>query len=786
MKNENNTNTIWPSIISKQMIKKVDNNEVVPFMYLKNSIILPGWSVNLIVDGKDDVKIINDAIKNKSNLALVFYKNDKDNNTSNIGLLCNILHSWQFDENLLSLAVEGLQRIEIIKIKDSIKKNHAEIRRINPEDDKNVEIEALSRNTLNLFKKVSEFEGKFSKITLGQILKNNNPNMLSDAIVQFIDVNFKEKLDFLETLDTKKRLEMVNSKLIKELNILEAEKKIESSVKKEINQEQREIILREKLKAIEKELGISKDKKEYDDFEFKIKDAKMPINTEKKALKELARLKKNNSFSPETGYIRSYIESLIELPWSIKTKDELKPQKARKILDEDHYGLNKAKERVLEFLAVQKLTHGKNKSNIMCFIGPPGTGKTSVGKSIARALKRKFTRISLGGIRDEAEIRGHRRTYIGAMPGRIINGIKNAGTKNPVFMLDEIDKIGNDFRGDPSAALLEVLDPEQNNSFSDHYIEEPFDLSEVFFITTANIADTIPAPLRDRMEIIEFPGYTDYEKLQISKKHLINRVIKNSGLSPSQFNITDSALNSIIHKYTREAGVRNLERKLTEVARKIALKITEKRNIKNITIDESSISDYLGPEKFLETFREKKDEIGIATGLAWTPVGGEIILIESAIFPGNGKLILTGQLGKVMEESAQTALSYIKKISGHLKIDTDLFNKNDIHIHVPQAAVSKDGPSAGIAMAATLASILTRKKLKKEIAMTGEITLSGKILEIGGLKEKVLAAHRAGIKKIILPKNNKKDLIDIPKEITKELKFIFIDRIDDGLKEVLI
>jgi len=547
---------------------------------------------------------------------------------------------------------------------------------------------------------------------------------------------------------------------------------------------QKEMVLREQLKTIQKELGIDDEQGEVEEFRRKIKIAKMPSETEEKIMKELNRFAKLSQYNPEASYLRTYLEWIADLPWNKKSKEEVDLKKAEKILNADHYGLSTVKERIIEYLAVNKLV-GKIKGPILCFIGPSGTGKTSIGRSIARALSRKFVKVSLGGIRDEAEIRGHRRTYVGALPGRIIQGINNAKTRNPVFMLDEIDKIGVDFRGDPSAALLEALDPEQNKDFSDHYLEVPFDLSDVFFITTGNVFDTIPPALLDRMEIIRFTGYTEEEKLKIARIHLLPKLFKNHGLDRQRVSLTEDVIRKIIRNYTHEAGVRELERELASILRKVAKKVVDGKKGK-INLEEKDVHEYLGPEKYIPWAKESKNEIGVATGLAWTQSGGEILAIESTAMPGKGKLILTGQLGEVMKESAQAALSYIRSQARKLAIADKFFSNHDFHIHIPEGAVPKDGPSAGVALATSLISTITKKPVSKDVGMTGEITLRGKVLEIGGVKEKVLAAHRAGLKKIILPENNKKNLLkDVPDEIRKDMKFVYVKSLDGVLKEAL-
>ncbi len=767
--------------MSNFLIKK--ERRIYPCIILRKAVVFPVEKMPLILKGVEAIGAVNSALKQEGEIVLAFQKNEEQ---SQIGVIAQILQSWQLSPVIVGITVEGLKRVKISRVFFEAGVSKAEIETVPEEKEITTELEALARSVFDQFKNLIQMEGTLPLMIAAELQKEYVPaERVSDIVASALRMDFSEKLKLLETLDLKKRLEYLNKKIADEINILEMERKIQREVRKKLTKEQREIILREQMKAIEKELGIFEEEKEYTELEKKIKAAKMPKETETKALKELYRLRTMPPFAAEAPYIRTYLDWMVELPWNIRTKSELNLKKAKLILDEDHYGLSKAKERVLEYLAVQKLTKGKGRGTIMCFVGPPGTGKTSVGKSIARALGRKFVRISLGGIRDEAEIRGHRRTYVGALPGRIIQGIKNAGAKNPVFMMDEIDKIGADFRGDPSAALLEVLDPEQNSTFSDHYLEAPFDLSEVFFITTANILDPVPPALRDRMEVIEFPGYTDEEKFYIAKKFLLPRALKESGLDFKRLLISDEAIKKIIAKYTREAGVRNLERKLHEIARKVAKKIAEGKAKKKIIVDEKNLFDYLGPEEFLITMREAKDEIGIATGLAWTPVGGDIILIETALVPGRGQLMLTGQLGDIMQESAKAALSYIRSKSRELKFDKDFYRKFDIHIHVPSGAIPKDGPSAGIAIATALASVLTKKQVKKEVGLTGEITLSGKVLEVGGIKEKVLAAYRAGVEVVVLPKDNEKNLIDVPEEIRKKMKFKFVKHMDEVLEIAL-
>ncbi|MCL4386794.1 endopeptidase La, partial [Patescibacteria group bacterium] len=597
-----------------------------------------------------------------------------------------------------------------------------------------------------------------------------------------LDLKPQERQGLLEETNVRKRLEKVTDYLAREIKILEIERRIATKTQERFEKGAREAMLRERLKTIEKELGEEEggEVKEYVD---KIKKAGMNEEVEEKAIKEARKLGQMNQFNPEAAYIRNYLDWLVTLPWDRESKNNVAIKSAEKILNEDHYGLKKAKERIVEYLAVHKLA-GKMKGPILCFAGPPGVGKTSIGKSIAKALGRKFVRVSLGGIRDEAEIRGHRRTYVGALPGRIIQGIKDADTKNPVFMLDEIDKVGADFRGDPSSALLEALDPEQNNQFSDHYLEVPFDLSDVMFITTANVLDTIPPALRDRLEIINFAGYTLDEKFHIAHDFLVAKQMQSHGLTSKNVKITNEAIKFIINHYTREAGVRSLERQIATVFRKVAKMVAEGKKEKTI-VTSKQIPKFLGPIKINSAIIEKKDEVGMSTGLAWTEAGGDILFIEVALMPGKGNLLLTGQLGDVMKESCQAALSYIRARAKQLGLDEKFYQKIDVHVHVPEGAVPKDGPSAGIAITTAIISALTKIPVNRKVGMTGEVTLRGRALEIGGVKEKVIAAHRAGLKTIIMPKDNKKDLEDVPKEVIKDLKFVFVSHMDEVLPVAL-
>lgn len=758
-----------------------------PALSLEKTIIFPFGTASLVMEGEEVAKVVKEAHQVNHQVVLQF---QKDDGKSQVGVLAQVNRHFELAPTITGVVVEGLRRLKIISefsqdgTKMVVVEEVDKVKRTKVEE---MELKALARSVLEQFKKVVQVEGLVPLLVVDDLQKEDSPaEKVSDLISSVLKMEFGEKINLLETLDVKSRLEILSGKLNDEINIAQAEQRIQNQIEKEINQTQKEFILRERLKAIEKELGIFEEQKEYDLLEEKIHQASLPEDAQKRVLGELQRLRRMGVSSAEVPYIRTYLEWVTDLPWNKKSQTDVDLERARKVLDEDHHGLEKAKERVLEYLAVQKLTGGAEKGSILCFVGPPGTGKTSVGQSIAKALGRKFVRISLGGIKDEAEIRGHRRTYVGAMPGRIIQGLRNAGVKNPVFMMDEIDKIGVDFRGDPSAALLEVLDPAQNNSFSDHYIEIPFDLSEVFFITTANILDPVPPALRDRMEVIEFPGYTEDEKFHIAKKFLLPRILNSHGLSSGKLQVKDEVIRKIITYYTREAGVRDLERKLAEIARKVALKQAQGQIYGSTTVNLENLDDFLGPEEFEITAKEGEDEVGVATGLAWTPVGGEIIFIESSLVPGQGNLTLTGQLGAVMQESAKAALTYVRSKSKQLDFEPKFFYKSDIHIHVPEGAIPKDGPSSGIAIATALASMLTNKKIKKEVALTGEVTLSGRVLKVGGIKEKVLAAHRGGAKIVILPESNKKNLVDIPEDVKKELDFKFVKHMDEVLKMALI
>ena len=640
-----------------------------------------------------------------------------------------------------------------------------------------ITIEALSTNVKDVFRKVVELSPQVPSEIMGMITNLKNPGMLADFVVSSLNIPLEEKQQILEIIEIPARLNHVLEILNRELQVLELGQKIQSQVKEGIDKNQREYYLREQLRAIQQELGEGDELNESDELKERLDKAKLPEEPEKAARKELERLKRMHPSSAEYTVSRTYFDWILDLPWNECTEDNLNIREARRVLDEDHYNLEKIKKRILEYLAVRQLKKDM-KGPILCFVGPPGVGKTSLGRSIARALGRKFVRISLGGVHDEAEIRGHRRTYIGALPGRIIQGIKKAGSNNPLFMLDEVDKLGSDFRGDPSSALLEVLDPEQNFSFSDHYLEVAFDLSKVMFIATANVLQTIPPALQDRMEILELPGYTEEEKVMIARDFLIPKQLEEHGLKGEQLGFADAALRTMIVSYTREAGVRNLERQIATVCRGVAKEIVEGSQ-QSVDFTDEFVHKYLGPVKFFPDVAERTAEPGVATGLAWTPTGGDIIFVEATIMPGKKTLTLTGQLGDVMKESAQAALSYVRAKYKELGVEQDFYENGDIHIHIPAGAIPKDGPSAGVTMFTALTSLLTRRPIRHDIAMTGEITLRGAVLPVGGIKEKVLAARRAGIHTVILPKKNEKDLEEVPENAKKDLNFLFVQRMDE-------
>jgi len=766
--------------------------EELPLIALKNTVLFPKIVMPLIVQRPQSVNALDAAMLRNNLIFFVTQKNIEDEITEDdlfrVGTIGRVISVFKLPDGSSKIDVEGITRANMVELKDQGQFFNV---RVHPGglqvDDNDIEEKVLMRRVIDQFRKISEMRS-FPAIlpeVIYMMSQLKDPEQIISLITANLNLEVQDQQRILETTNVKLVLEQLNITLTRELDIVEAEKNLAKETKKKIGKMQKELFLREQLKSIEKELGVEDEQAEYDILRKKITAAGMPKETENKAMKELNRLAKMPTFSPEVSYLRTYLDWLVELPWSEKTKERIDLKEAQKVLDQDHHGLKKVKERVIEYLAVKKQIN-KLRGPILCFVGPPGVGKTSIGQSIARALGRKFVRVSFGGLRDEAEIRGHRRTYVGALPGRIVQGVHTAKVKNPVFMLDEIDKIGMDFRGDPSAALLEALDPAQNHAFSDHYLEVPFDLSEVMFVATANTLESVPPALRDRLEIIEFPGYTEHEKLKIATDFIIQKLVKEHGLAKKAIAFKDSAVLDIIRHYTREAGVRDLERQLATIIRKVTKKLVESPSTKTVNIDASAVQKYLGPNRITHQTAHMKEEIGMVMGLAWTPVGGEVFTIETSRMPGKGHLILTGQLGNVMKESAQAALSYARAwIAKKQKDYKDEFHKYDVHIHVPSGAVKKDGPSAGTAITTSLVSLFLDIPVRKELAMTGEVTLRGKVMEIGGVTEKVLAAHRAGIRTVILPYENKKDLEEVPKEIKKDIKFMFARTMDDVLKVAL-
>jgi ATP-dependent Lon protease len=764
--------------------------KILPLLPLRGILVFPYMVIHLDVGRTKSVQAVEEAmIQDK----LIFLTTQKEAQTDEpgeddifqIGTVAEVKQLLKLPGGTIRVLVEGIARAKVRRFMSEESYFQVEVEQYSEDFQKNSEIEALMRSLIYQFEQYVKLSKRIPPETVASVVNLVEPGRLADVTASHLTLRIEEKQDILEAVDIVKRLEKLCSIVARELEIVELERKINIRVRKQMEKTQKEYYLREQMKAIQKELG-EKDERmaEGEELREKIAEAKFPKEVEEKALKEVERLEKMPPMAAESTVVRNYLDWLISLPWNKGTRDRLDLKAADKILEEDHYGLHTVKERILEYLAIRKLAK-KMKGPIICFVGPPGVGKTSLGRSIARALERKFIRMSLGGVRDEAEIRGHRRTYVGAMPGRIIQGVRQAGSKNPVFLLDEVDKMSMDFRGDPSAALLEVLDPEQNNTFSDHYIEAPFDLSNVMFITTANIQQNIPRPLQDRMEIIHLSGYTEEEKLQIAVRHLLPKQIKEHGLSKDMLRISENTLRKIIREYTRESGVRNLERQIAAICRKTAKQVVTDK-IKGIHVTILNLNRFLGTARFRYGVAELDDQVGVATGLAWTEVGGDTLAIEVTVYKGTGKLTLTGKLGDVMKESAQAGYSYIRSRAGALNIDEDSYDKQDIHIHIPEGAIPKDGPSAGISMASALASAITGRKVRHDVAMTGEITLRGRVLPVGGIKEKVLAAHRAGIKTIILPTDNKKDLDEIPKKVKDKINFILVDHMDQVLEAALM
>jgi len=755
-----------------------------PLLPVRDTVLFPHVAAPLFVSRDRSVKAVEAAMATDQRIA-VFAQKDPELQDPGVadlyefGTEAVIGRVWRMPDQTTSVFVQGRRRIRLVKIVQTEPYMVARVLPIVESVETSISAEALMRAVLTLFEKVVRLSRSIPDDAFVMAMNVSDPSWLADLVASNLNMEVPQRQELLEIVAPRARLEKVSVLLAKELDVLELESRIHSQVQQEVDKGQREYFLREQMRIIQTELGEGDPlAREIAELQQRVTEAHMPDEVRLKAEKELSRLSSMPPATPEVSVIRTYIDWLLDLPWAKSTEDNLDIKHASETLDKNHYGLTKAKERILEYMAVRKLAPDKMRSTILCFVGPPGTGKTSLGKSIAEALGRSFVRVSLGGIRDEAEIRGHRRTYVGALPGRVLQTMRRAGAINPVFMLDEIDKVGADFRGDPSAALLEVLDPEQNNTFSDHYLEVPYDLSKVMFITTANILDPIPPALRDRLEVIDFPGYIEEEKIEIARQFLVPRQLEQHGLKGLDF--PQETLRRIIREYTLEAGVRNLERGIANVCRKVARLVAEEKRVPHYILPRALLK-YLGPPEFLFGKAEEADEVGLATGLAWTESGGDTMAVEVAVMPGKGSLLLTGQLGEIMQESAQAALSYARAHTQELGLATVDYDKIDIHIHLPEGAIPKDGPSAGITMATALISALARRPVHREVAMTGEITLRGRVLPIGGLREKVLAAYRAGLRTVILPKRNKKDLVDVPRKAQRGLQFVYVECMDEVL-----
>ena len=761
-----------------------------PLLPLRDIIVFPHMVVPLFVGREKSIAALEDAMGSDKLVLLCAQKKAKTNEPSAddifpVGTIGTLIQLLRLPDGTVKVLVEGKKRARVKRFIAAEKFFEVEAEEIEEPVEKTVELEALMRSVQSTFEAYVKLNKRIPPEMLMSVSTIDDPARLSDTIVAHLSLKLNDKQAILETESPQKRLEKLYELMQGEIEILQVEKKIRTRVKKQMEKTQKEYYLNEQMQAIQKELGERDEfKNEIQELEEKIKTKKMSKEATLKAKKELKKLKMMSPMSAEATVVRNYIDWILTLPWYEYTEDKLEIAEAERILDEDHYGLKKPKARILEYLAVHKLVD-KIRGPILCFVGPPGVGKTSLGKSIARAMGRKFVRISLGGVRDEAEIRGHRRTYIGALPGKIIQSLKKAGTGNPVFLLDEVDKMSTDFRGDPSAALLEVLDPEQNFSFNDHYLDLDYDLSKVMFICTANTMSGIPGPLQDRMEVIRLAGYTDVEKLSIARRYLVPKQLEMNGLEGISVQFRDDALRTIVHKYTKESGVRSLEREVASVCRKVAKKVLKSGAERKFLIGPKAVQRFLGPERFRYGIAEAEDQIGLTTGLAWTELGGELLTIEATVMPGKGKLMITGKLGEVMQESAQAAMSYVRSRAEVLGLDKRFIENMDIHVHVPEGAIPKDGPSAGITMATTLVSALCRIPVRKDVAMTGEITLRGRVLPIGGLKEKVLAAHRGGIRRILIPKENEKDVAEIPKKIRDQLEIVLVEHTDEVLREGL-
>ncbi|REK53113.1 MAG: endopeptidase La [Thermobacillus sp.] len=762
-----------------------------PLLPLRGLLVYPSMVLHLDVGREKSVRALERCMVGDNTILLCSQSESgieepTQDDIYRVGTIARVRQMLKLPNGTIRVLVEGLTRAEITEYVPNDEFYEVMVKELPERDAADPEIDALMRTVLGQFEHYINLSKKVTPETMAAVSDIEEPGRLADVIASHLSLKIKDKQDILETIDVRERLEKILDLLNNEREVLELERKISQRVKKQMEKTQKEYYLREQMKAIQKELGDKEGRAgEVEELRAQLEAADVPDNVRERISKEIDRLERMPTSSAEAGVIRNYIDWLLALPWRKRTEDDLDIAKAEAVLNEDHYGLEKPKERVLEYLAVQKLVN-RLKGPILCLVGPPGVGKTSIARSIARSLGRQFVRISLGGVRDEAEIRGHRRTYVGAMPGRIIQGMKTAGSANPVFLLDEIDKMAMDFRGDPAAALLEVLDPEQNSTFSDHYIELPFDLSSVMFVTTANAVHNIPRPLLDRMEVLYIPGYTELEKREIAERYLLPKQKRDHGLKEEQLAVEPDALQALIREYTRESGVRGLEQQIAALCRKAAKEIVTEPDRGTIVVDRQRVEEWLGPAKYRYGLAEQEDQVGAATGLAWTEVGGDTLVIEVTVMPGSGKLTLTGKLGDVMKESAQAAFSYTRSKAVEFGIEPDFHEKNDIHIHVPEGAIPKDGPSAGITMATALISALTGRAVSKEVAMTGEITLRGRVLPIGGLKEKSLAAHRAGIRKVLVPKDNARDLQEVPESIREELEFVMVSHMDEVLAHALV
>ncbi|MCI5998595.1 MAG: endopeptidase La [Eubacteriales bacterium] len=763
-----------------------------PMIPLRGLSVFPNMVLHFDIGREKSINALEKAMVTNQHIFLASQKDDGTDLPTpedfyHVGTVGKIKQMLKLPGDSIRVLVEGVCRGAIEDVMFEVPYFKCRIRKIEepeyPADD--AEAEALMRTVLSSFDEYINLNRNLAAEIFASVVTIEDPGRMADMIASHLEIKLEDKQRLLETIDPKERLETLNTMLTKEIEILNIEQDISSKVKSQINKNQREYYLREQMRAIQEELGVSEDvEDEVAGFTEQLEKLDLEEKTKEKVEKEISRFSKMQPSSAEATVSRNYIETILGLPWNTESEDNIDLNKAEEILNEDHYGLDKVKERVLEYLAVMQLSKGL-KGPILCLVGPPGVGKTSIARSIARSIGREFVRMSLGGVRDEAEIRGHRRTYIGAIPGRIIGSIKDCGTKNPVFLLDEVDKIGADYKGDPASALLEVLDPEQNKDFTDHYLEVPFDLSKVMFITTANTTSTIPRPLLDRMEVLEVSGYTEEDKLQIAEKYLVPKQVKENGLTKSNISFTETGLRTLINYYTRESGVRNLEREIGNLCRKVAKNVVC-GDTKKVSITGKKVQELLGKKRFRFDIIKGETEVGVTTGLAWTVVGGDTLFIETTAVPGNGKLVLTGQMGDVMQESAKAGLSYIRSVSKKLKIDEDFYKKYDLHVHIPEGAIPKDGPSAGVTMCTAIISTLTGIPVRKDIAMTGEITLRGKVLPVGGIREKVMAAHRAGIRKVLLPAENDVDIQDIPEVVRNDMEFVLLRNVDDALKEVLV